>query len=138
MKEIKTFDTRLPRFDHLENFCCANKFYCTPKRFYVEDDKSGPRDGDGLIFLIMGERYRKNKQVKEYLLSDDFSRNWNTNVISKYSISQSIKSALQKLEQWTIETVKKMVKKNQSENPAFVFDLETNLCNWQKRKKSVV
>jgi len=122
----------------LEKLCRANKFYCTPKRFYVEDDKSGPRDG--LTFLIMGERYRKNKQVKEYLLSVDFSRNWNANVISKYSIAhgESIKSVLQTLEQWTIENVKKNLKKNQQGNPAFIFDLETNLCNWQKRKKSFV
>lgn len=137
MKEIKHFNTRLPRFDHLEKLCRVNKFYCIPKRFYVED-ASGPLDG--LTYLILGLRFRGNKtQLKASLFSKPFLKDWNTfvKVQSEYIISQgeSLKSAIQKLEHWTIDTVKKRLSPDKQKNPAFVFDLETNICNWQKRKK---
>ena len=135
MIEIKHFETRLPRFDHLEKVSRTFNFYCTPNRFYVED-ATGPLDG--LTYLILGEKFRSNKaRLKEIVLSRYFITHWNSNVVkSKYHLSESesLKSTLQKMEQWTIDTVRQKLPKSQQSNPGFVFDLETNICNWQKRK----
>lgn len=137
MLEINHFKPRLPRFDHLEKVSRTFNFYCTPKRFYVED-ATGPLDG--LTYLILGEKFRSNKTgLKEIVLSGYFITNWNSHVVkSKYKLSESesLNSTLQRMEQWTINEVKnnKKLRPSQLKNPAFVFDLETNICNWQKRK----
>ena len=136
MKDIKHFEGRLPRFDHLEKLNRAFNFYCIPERFYVEDS-SGPLDG--LTYLIIGERFKGNKtQLKAVLFSKTFVKDWNTLVKAQsgFSITQGepLNSILQKMEHWAIINVRKRLPKDKRGNPAFVFDLETKICNWQKRK----
>lgn len=134
MGEINHFDTRLPRFDHLEKVSRNFNFCCTPNRFYVED-ATGPLYG--LTYLILGQKFRNGKtSLEEILLNSDFIINWNSNVKSKYQLTntESLDSTLQIMERWTIDMVRQKLPKSQQSNPAFVFDLETNICNWQKRK----
>jgi hypothetical protein len=134
MRMIRHFNRRLPRFDHLEKVSRTFNFYCTPNRFYVED-ATGPLDG--LTYLILGQKFRNSKtRLNEIILKSDFINNWNSNVKSNYQLTdrESRDSTLQKMEQWTIDRVRHKLPKSQQSNPGFIFDLETNICNWQKRK----
>lgn len=134
MLEINHFETRLPRFDHLEKVSRTFDFYCYPTRFYVED-ATGPLDG--VTYLILGKKFRtKKSRLKGIVLSKNFVKEWNSLVRTRYRLTdeETPDSTLRKMEQWTIETVRQSLPKSQRCNPGFVFDLETNICNWQKRK----
>lgn len=132
MTEIAHFHTRLPRFDHLERVSRAHNFYVAPKRFYSED-ATGPLDG--LTYLFFGKRYRKDKQTFSRYFIGNFPLEWNSKVDKKYRIHQRVnfKEVIERLEQWMIFHVKELLSQNKR-NDAFVFDLESCLCNWQKRK----
>lgn len=134
IEKIKGFDTRLPRFDHLERVSRTHNFYITPERFYAEE-ATGPLGG--LTYLFLGIRYRKAEDktaIKRYL-TENFPMEWNAKVDKKYRISRRAKfeDVIQSLEQWVIDHVKKLLPPDKL-NDAYVFDLESCLCNWQKGK----
>lgn len=134
MKQIKHFETRLPRWDHLEKLSRTHSFYIIPKRFYAEDS-TGPLDG--LILLFFGERLRKmskdrKSKFKKYL-KDSFPEYWNTKVEDKYKIEnpqglENWKDVISSLEKWTIDKIYERLPMDKRA-PAFVFDLESCLCN---------
>lgn len=132
-KEIAHFHTRLPRFDHLERVSRTHNFYTIPKRFYAED-ATGPLDG--LTYLFFGKPYRKDRNAISEYLRKNFPDEWNPKVEENYQISPeaSPEEVIQTLEQWTIDHVKDSPPLSQRSNPAYIFDLESCLCNWQKRK----
>lgn len=126
MGGIKSFHTRLPRWDHLERIFRIYGHPRPPKTIFVEDS-TGPLDG--LTYLIVGSRYKKDKETKEirHYLEGSFITDWNSFIGkgSPYFVeSDSFRDVVRKLELWLINEVK-----------SNVFDLETCLCNWQKNKK---
>lgn len=133
MTEIAHFETRLPRFDHLERVSRTHNFYVIPDRFYSEDS-SGPLDG--LTYLFFGKKYRRNKMIFDKYFVQKFPREWNSKVERKYQISPvllTVKDAIQALERWAIGHAKEKIPLDKFNND-FVFDFESCLCNWQKRK----
>lgn len=138
MKQIRNFKPRLPRWDHLEKLSRTHGLYITPKRIYVEDS-SGPRDG--LTLLFFGERYRKmpknrKKEFHKYLIKD-FPKHWNQKVEDDYKITRELnnwKEVIPYLEKWAIDKIWQRLPVDKRTR-AYLFDLETCLCNWQKRKK---
>lgn len=132
MIEIKNFHTRLPRFDHLENLSRLFDFYTIPKRFYAEES-TGPLDG--LTYIIFGKRYRKNKTEFRKYFSEHFLSEWNSVVDEEYKIKQEItgKDILVVLEKWLIKIFMEILPQEEY-NDTYIFDFESCLCNWQKKK----
>lgn len=133
MSRIFSFSRRLPRFDHLERLVQAFKWSATPERFYAEE-ASGPLSG--LTYLVIGRRYGKDKRVIRQYLKTNFPDEWKAQVGSQFAIQSnaSFSEVIQILEQWFIQRVKQELP-YRAKHDAFVFDLETCLCNWQKRKQ---
>ena len=130
LKAIEHMHTRLPRFDHLERVTRVHSFYSVPERFYAENS-TGPLDG--LTLCILGQRYRKKrKEIKKYLLGS-FYKDWNRVQEKTYHISSNptFASVIQQMEKWLIDTVSEKISRR---TPSFIFDLESCICNWQKRK----
>jgi hypothetical protein len=111
-----------------------HNFYVTPKRLYLEDPNfSGPLDG--LTYLFFGKHYRKNNKVFKKYFIEKFLREWNDEVDKKYRVSQetNFKEAIPTLEQWAIGHVIELLRPRKW-NDAYLFELESCLCNWQKGK----
>jgi hypothetical protein len=85
--------------------------------------------------LLLGLRLRHTKGLKAYLVRD-FPVEWNVAVESEYQIPQgaSLPDVIRKLEIWTIDHVRARLPPRQQNAPAYVFSLESCLCNWQKGK----
>lgn len=133
MREIRHFERRLPRFDHLEALTRTHGFYFVPTRFFADEDEGGPRDG--LTYLLLGLRLRHTKGLRAYLCTA-FPDEWNVAVEAKYHIPRgsNLHDVLRKLEFWTIDQVRARLPSAQQADPAYVFALESCLCNWQKGK----
>ena len=133
MREITHFQRRLPRFDYLEALARTHNFYIVPNRFFADEDEGGPRDG--LTYLVLGLRLRHTKGLKAYLVSE-FPDEWNVAVEAKYRVPQgaNLQDVIRKLEIWTIDHVRGRLPARQQNAPAYVFALESCLCNWQKGK----
>ena len=136
MREIDPpFEPRLPRFDHLERLARTHNFFTVPTKFYAEE-ASGPLDG--LTYLLFGLRLSKNRRRLEDYLVKDFPKEWNSNpkVDKAYRVSEGTRlpEVLRMLEKWTIEQVRKSLPRKHQDAKSYIFDLESCLCNWQKRK----
>lgn len=133
--EIENFHTRLPRFDHLERVSRIHGFYVTPERFYAED-ATGPLCG--LTFLLFGRRLRKDSGITERDLIDTLPPKWNQQIGGEYTIPDGadFKQVVECLERWIVERVRnwKSLPPERRDDQAFIFDIESCLCNWQKRK----
>lgn len=132
-ERIQPFHTRLPRFDHLERLARTHGFYVVPDRFYA-DDATGPRDG--LTLLIVGQRYRRNRGQLTPYLTQELQRQWNATVDPEYRIPSrpTLKQVIVALELWVIDRVRKELASDVRNHPAYVFALESWLCEWQKHK----
>lgn len=135
MQEIAYFHPRLPRFDHLERVSRLYNFYVVPDRFYAED-ATGPLYG--LTCLLFGKRLGKDSGITKQYLVNTFPRIWNQQIGGNYIISDGadFKQIIVCLEQWAVNRVRNWeslpsVRRN---DKAFVFDIESCLCNWQKGK----
>lgn len=127
MSEIKSFERRLPRFEHLERMSLCFNFYLKPQRFYIEDS-SGPLDG---LYHLLFKKKPKAKDLSQFL------GEWNKSETGMdYTISLSIKKKelFIKLEQWLIKTIKER-QPDLAKKPDFIFNLESCLCNWQKGRE---
>jgi len=103
MKQVKIshLKRRVPRFDHLENVSRAHDFYISPIRFYSEENPSGPLDG--VTYLFLDDKYRKNKKEIEEYFKAQFPQQWNGKVDKKYIISRpQRKLDLKKRATWAI------------------------------------
>ncbi|MCY2990043.1 MAG: hypothetical protein NTY19_19545 [Planctomycetota bacterium] len=133
MREIRHFERRLPRFDHLEALARTHGFYFVPTRFFADEDEGGPRDG--LTYLLLGLRLRHTKGLSAYLRTA-FPDEWNAAAEAKYHIPRgsNLHDVMRKLEIWTIDHVRPRLPSAQQPAPAYIFALESCLCNWQKGK----
>jgi len=135
MAQIAHFHPRLPRFDHLERLSRLNNFYVTPDRFYTEDS-TGPLYG--LTYLLFGKRLGKDSGIAKKSLVKSFPQIWNEQVGGKYVISNGadFKQIISLLELWIVDRVRndEMLSLERQSNKGFIFDVESCLCNWQKRK----
>jgi hypothetical protein len=134
MFNIKHFHRRLPRFDHLERLARTHDFYFRPARFFADEDEGGPRDG--VTYVVVGKRLRKEKRKVTKYLVGKFTGEWNVAVGPKYRIPQAptLGEVLRSLELWIIDQVRKRLPIKSRNAPGYVFDLESCLCNWQKGK----
>lgn len=136
MQEIEPpFHRRLPRFDHLERLARTHDFYVVPKQFYSYDD---PRTGpiSGLTLLLFGRRYKDDAKRLRLFVTQKLPRRWNTEVDERFRIQGTTpREVFRRLEEWTIEYVKKRVP-DCGKHKAYVFELESCLCNWQKGRVS--
>jgi hypothetical protein len=133
MAQISQLNSRLARFDHLENVSRAHNFYVIPTRFYSEES-SGPLDG--LTYLFIGKRYRQEKQAVKNFLVREFPQQWNNKVDEEYHIAEraTFEEIIACLERWIINYVWEQLPVSKRDKKSFVFDLESCLCNWQKGK----
>lgn len=134
MREIEHFHTRLPRFDHLERLARTHNFYVVPDRFFADDNATGPLDG--LTYLMFGVRYRKNRDTLRPYLLGDFPAQWNASVGIRCRVPArpQFRDIVRSLEEWTIDHIRGKLLPEKRRDPAYVFDLESCLCNWQKWK----
>ena len=133
---VHGFDKRLPRFDHLERLSRCLNFCAIPGRFFSEES-TGPLFG--LHLLIFGTKCRtKNKIIRK--ISSKKNVNKLKDIMGEnYKITDENRETVFKpLEGWVIDQIRERVSKKLQKDPRFVFDLESCLCNWQKRKKEVV
>ncbi len=133
MAQITHLDSRLARFDHLENVSRAHNFYVTPTRFYSEES-SGPLDG--LTYVFVGKKYRQEKQLVKNYLVGQFPQQWNNKIGGEYHIATgaTFEAIIECLERWVINYVWEQLPAYKRDEKSFVFDLESCLCNWQKGK----
>lgn len=130
--EVANFHTRLPRFDHLERVSRIHDFYVTPTGFYSEDS-TGPLYG--LTCLLFGKRLGKDSGItRQDLIS--LSPIWNKEIGGKYTIPDKadFKQVVECLEQLVINRVRnwELSPPMRWDDKAFVFDIESCLCNYQK------
>lgn len=135
MKKIAKFHTRLPRFDHLERLSRLHNFYVTPSGFYAEDSK-GPLYG--LTCLLFGKRLGKDVGINKQDLVRELPRIWNDQIGGNYTIPNkpNFKQVIASLERWVLDRVRswESLPSVRRDDKAFVFDIESCLCNWQKGK----
>jgi len=133
MQQIEFFERRLPRFDHLERLARTHNYYIVPARFFADEDEGGPRDG--LTLLVLDLRLRHTPGLKEYLVRE-FPAEWNgaPEIEAKYHMPgrARLEDVLKVLEIWTIDQVRLRLPPRHQNAPAYVFELESCLCNWQK------
>jgi hypothetical protein len=133
--EIANFHQRLPRFDHLERVSRIHSFYVIPQRFYAED-ATGPLYG--LTCLLFGKRVGKDKGITRQDLIDTLPPIWNKQIGSSYTIPDGadFKQVIACLERWVVNRVQnwETLLSEKRDDKAFVFDIESCLCNWQKGK----
>jgi hypothetical protein len=133
MRAIKYFERRLPRFDHLERLARTHNYYIVPTRFFADDDEGGPRDG--LTLLVLDLRLRHTPGLARHLVRT-FPAEWNgaPEIEAKYHMpaGASLEDVLKALELWTIDQVRRHLPQRHQNAPAYVFELESCLCNWQK------
>ncbi len=136
MAGIKNLNSRIARFDHLENLSRTHNFFIVPPKTFYSEDASGPLDG--MTFYYFGEKFRTKKgKLQSLLLSDTFQSDWNSQVTKTFQIMNlrdNYLGILRKLEGWLITNTRKRVPRRLVDE-AFVYDLESCLCNWQKGKK---
>ncbi len=136
MKEIAHFDTRLPRFDHLEKVSRLHHFYVIPNRFYAEE-ATGPFYG--LTYLLLGKRLGKDEQSTRQDLDNSFIQSWNEQVGGEYTVPDKANfgQIVECLELWVLNRIRNWESLPEAKRnyPAFVFDVESCLCNWQKSVK---
>lgn len=125
------FAQRLPRFDHLERLSRTHDFYCTPDRFYAEDS-SGPLYG--LSQVAFGVRLGKDCNIRKTDIERDLPPLWNQSVTAEYRLPQgcTYRTIILIIEQWFIAQIQKLLPAKLINDKAFMFDLESCLCNWQK------
>jgi hypothetical protein len=135
MKKIACFHPRLPRFDHLERVSRLHNFYVVPDRFYAED-ATGPLYG--LTCLLFGKRLGKDSGITKQYLVKSFPQIWNEQIGGAYVIPDGadFKQIIACLEQWVVKRVRnwETLPSVRQHDKAFVFDIESCLCNWQKGK----
>jgi len=104
-----------------------------PDRFYAED-ATGPLDG--VTLLIVGQRYRRNRGPLRPYLTQELALQWNGSVDAGNRIPSrpTLKQVIVAFELWVIERVSKELASDVRNHPAYVFDLESCLCDWQKHK----
>lgn len=131
-ENIEGFDKRLPRFDHLERLSRVYNFYVTPERLYIEE-ASGPLYG--LTYLLCGKRLGKDEK-NSTITNGVFITDWNEKIGGRYTIPDgtSLKEIMKCLEQWVINSIRgwKSLPHSKMNDKAFIFDLESCLCNYQK------
>jgi len=121
---------RLGRWDHLERLSRTNNFYIIPERIYSEGS-TGPLKG--LNYLFFGKKSQNTKAFKE----EKFIKSWNKKMNGKCKISEASK-VFDSVERWVIDETWRKVSNKKEKDDDFIFNLESCLCNWQKRKKEVV
>jgi hypothetical protein len=135
MKKITYFHRRLPRFDHLERVSRLHNFYVIPDRFYAED-ATGPLYG--LTCLLFGKRLGKDSGITKQYLVKTFPQIWNQRIGGSHVIPEGadFKQIIACLEQWVVHRIRnwESLPSVRRDDKAFVFDIESCLCNWQKRK----
>jgi hypothetical protein len=132
-EKIAYFHPRLPRFDHLERVSRLHHFYVTPNKFYAED-ATGPLYG--LTYLLFGKRLGKDGGITRRNLVNSLPQIWNKQIGSKYAIpgKADFKRVIECLERWVVIHVRnwESLPSARRDDPAFIFDIESCLCNWQK------
>ncbi len=135
MKKIANFHPRLPRFDHLERLSRLHQFYVVPDRFYAEDS-TGPLYG--VICILFGARLSKDSGVTRRYLVKTFPYIWNEQIGGKFAIpdNSDFEQVMKSVEHWVVNQVRnwESLPSKRRYDKAFIFDIESCLCNWQKGK----
>ena len=134
MRNIEPFRRRLPRFDHLERLARTHKFYIVSTVLRSRGYGWTPRRS----YLLVAWRQATTQKDAIHIFVSKFPDEWNAVVGMQYRLPQraSLSAILTKLEIWTIDNVRAMLPRTLQNAPEYVFELESCLCNWQKRKKS--
>jgi hypothetical protein len=134
MTKLRYFDRRLPRFDHLERLARTHNFYITPDRMYADlPETAGPRDG--LTYLVLGKRFRKEGVDFRSYLVRQFPAIWNE-FAPEYRIAPGANcdAVIRSLDRWAVAEVARRLAAQNIDKRALVFELESCLCDWQKGK----
>ncbi len=136
MLEVVGMHTHLARFDHTELVSRCFDCYVVPDDRFYSENSSGPLHA--ITYMFFGKRYWKDvgKVLINYAVSD-FVTEWNDFVTEEYTIPESptFKDVISSLERWIIMEIRYMesLPVEWREDKAFVFDVESCLCNWQKK-----
>ncbi len=133
LSQVKHFHTRLPRWDHLERLSYADNYLILPDRLYLEiPTYSGPISG--LFYLLSGERNKADINGHNFI-TKILPNYWNSsvNLASHIPPDASFETIIPILENWLIDNLRIQIPPTE-QRATFIYDIESCLCNWQKRK----